>query len=136
MASVAAVGVFNALAFAGAGYLFKMIDKNGYEKEIKRHHLAMEELAVAKEKWYENQVEKKNKIQEMRQQLSDANADINATNKALENLQKITHKGKTFTREPQTYDYYEPSDEMKDYLHLAVGIAGLAGGWGIHKMLF
>jgi hypothetical protein len=31
MASVAASGVFNALAFAGAGYLFKMIDKEGYE---------------------------------------------------------------------------------------------------------
>ena len=136
MASVAAVGVFNALAFAGAGYLFKMIDKNGYEKEIKRHNLAMEELSKAKEKWYENQVEKKNKIQEMRQELSDANADTNATNKALENLQKITYKGKTFTREPQTYDYYEPSDEMKEYLHLAVGTAGLVGGWGIHKMLF
>ena len=136
MASVAAVGVFNALAFAGAGYLFKMIDKNGYEKEIKRHNLAMEELSKAKEKWYENQVEKKNKIQEMRQELSDANADINATNKALENLQKITYKGKTFTREPQTYDYYEPPDEMKDYLHLAVGVAGLVGGWGIHKVLF
>ena len=135
MASVAAVGVFNALAFAGAGYLFKMIDKNGYEKEMKRHNLAMEELTKAKEKWYENQVEKKNRIQEMRQELSDANADINATNKALENLQKITYKGKTFTREPQTYDYYEPSDEMKEYLHLAVGFAGLVGGWGIHKVL-
>ena len=135
MASVAAVGVFNALAFAGAGYLFKMIDKNGYEKEMKRHNLTMEELSKAKERWYENQVEKKNKIQEMRQELSDANADINATNKALENLQKITYKGKTFTREPQTYDYYEPSDEMKDYLHLTVGVAGLVGGWGIHKML-
>ena len=135
MASVAAVGVFNALAFAGAGYLFKLIDKNGYEKEIKRHNLAIEELAKAKEKWYENQVEKKNKIQEMRQQLSDANADINATNKALSALQKITYKGKTFTREPQTYDYYEPSDEMKEYLHIAVGTAGLISGWGIYKLI-
>ena len=112
-----------------------MIDKNGYEKEMKRHNLAMEELSKAKEKWYENQVEKKNRIQEMRQELSDANADINAINKALENLQKITYKGKTFTREPQTYDYYEPSDEMKEYLHLAVGVTGLVGGWGIHKVL-
>jgi hypothetical protein len=36
MTGVAASGVFNALAFAGAGYLFKMIDKGGYEKELRR----------------------------------------------------------------------------------------------------
>ena len=136
MASVAAVGVFNALAFAGAGYLFKMIDKNGYEKEIKRHNLAMEKLAKAKEKWYEKQVEKKNKKQEMRQQLSDANAEINATNKALDELGKITYEGRSFTKEPHINDFYEPSDEMKEYLHVAVGTAGLVGGWGIHKLIF
>ena len=61
-----------------------MIDKSGYEEEIRRHNIAMEKLSAAKEKWYERQVEKKNEIQELRQELSDANADINSTNKALE----------------------------------------------------
>ena len=28
-ASVAATGIFNALAFAGAGFLFKSLDENG-----------------------------------------------------------------------------------------------------------
>ena len=49
MAGVVASGLFNALAFAGAGYLFKMIDKTGYEKEIQRHNKAMEALSAAKE---------------------------------------------------------------------------------------
>ncbi len=38
-------GIFNAFAFAGAGYLFKMINSDGYGEEIKRHNLAMEQLA-------------------------------------------------------------------------------------------
>jgi hypothetical protein len=82
MTSVAASGVFNALAFAGAGYLFKMIDKGGYEKELRRHNRATEKLAGAKEKWYENEIAQKNKIAELRRRLSDANADINTTNKS------------------------------------------------------
>ena len=63
-----------------------MIDKSRYEEEIRRHNQAMEKLSEAKEKWYENQVEKKNDIESLRRQLSDANADINATNKALNQL--------------------------------------------------
>ena len=130
MVSVAASGVFNAFAFAGAGFLFKYLDKNGYEDEMKRHNLAMEKLTAAKEKWYENQVAKKNEIELLRQQLSDANADINKTNKALDNLRKITFENRTFTREPHESDFYEPSDEMREYQHVAVGLAGLIGGWG------
>ena len=134
MASVAASGIFNALAFAGAGFLFKSLDKNGYEDEMKRHNLAMEKLTAAKQKWYENQVAKKNEIDLLRQQLSDANADINKTNKALDDLQKITYESKTFKREPHITDFYKPSDEMEEYQHVAVGLAGLAGGWGAYKI--
>ena len=37
-------GLFNAFASAGAAYLFKMINSDGYGEEIKRHNLAMEQL--------------------------------------------------------------------------------------------
>ena len=135
MGTVAATGIFNALAFAGAGFLFKSLDENGYKEEMKRHNLAIEKLMGAKEKWYENQVAKKNEMEILRQQLSDANADINKTNKALENLRKITFENRTFTREPHKSDFYEPSDEMRYYQHVAVGSAGLIGGWGVYKLL-
>jgi hypothetical protein len=135
MTSVAALGVFNALAFAGAGYLFKMIDKGGYEKELRRHNRAMEKLAGAKEKWYENEIAQKNKIAELRRQLSDANADINTTSKALDALRRVTYEDKTFTREPGISDYYNPSDEMTEYRYITIGISGMLGGWGVYKLL-
>ena len=56
MASVVAGRLFNAVAFAGAGYVFHKLDKKGYEDEMKRHNLAMEQLTAAKEKWYEKTV--------------------------------------------------------------------------------
>ena len=43
MASVVAGGLFNAVAFAGAGYVFHKLDKKGYQDEMKRHNLAMEQ---------------------------------------------------------------------------------------------
>ena len=61
MASVVAGGLFNAIAFAGAGYVFHKLDKNGYEKEMKRHNEAMEKLSEEKEKWYEKQSRRKTK---------------------------------------------------------------------------
>ena len=135
MTSVAASGVFNALAFAGAGYLFKMIDKGGYEKELRRHNRAMEKLSGAKEKLYENEIAQKNKIAELRRQLSDANADINTTNKALDALRRVTYEDKTFTREPEISDYYNPSDEMTEYRYITIGVLGLGSGFVITKLL-
>ena len=85
MASVVAGGLFNAIAFAGAGYVFHKLDKNGYEKEMKRHDEAMEKLNAEKEKWYERTVEKKNKIALLRQRLLDANKDLDETIEALHN---------------------------------------------------
>ena len=86
MASVVAGALFNAVAFAGAGYVFHKLDKKGYEDEMKRHNLAMEQLTAAKEKWYEKTVEKKNKVALLHQQLVEANKDLDATNEALHKL--------------------------------------------------
>ena len=90
MAGVVAGGLFNAIAFAGAGYIFHKLDKNGYEKEMKRHNLAIEKLQKDREAWYEKTVEKKNKIAELRQEVEDANKDLEDTNEALRKLQIAT----------------------------------------------
>ena len=45
MADVVAGGLFNALAFAGAGYVLHKLDKNGYEKEMERRDKSMEKLS-------------------------------------------------------------------------------------------
>ena len=78
-------GLFNAVAFAGDGFLFSKLNHSGYEKEIKRHNLAIEKLTRDKENWFEKQMERKEYLEKLRQQLSDANADINETNKSLIN---------------------------------------------------
>ena len=85
-------GLFNAIAFAGASYVFHKLDKSGYEKEMKRHNEAMEELSKEKEKSYEKTVEKKNMIALLRQKLLDANKDLNETNGALHNLRTATEE--------------------------------------------
>ena len=88
MASVVVGGLFTAVAFAGAGFLFRKLNHGGYEDEMKRHNKALEKLAKAKEKWYERQVEKKNRIAILRQELADAKTDMEATNRALDSLRK------------------------------------------------
>ena len=62
MASFEAGGLFNAVGFAGAGYVLHKLDKKGYEDEMKRHNLAVERLQAAKEKWYEKTVEKRMRL--------------------------------------------------------------------------
>ena len=92
-------GLFNAVAFAGAGFLFSKLNHTGYEKEIKRHNEGMEKLSRNKEKWYEEQVKRKEEIEKLRQQLSDANADINRTNMSLKTLAEINNLVKSLEQE-------------------------------------
>ena len=134
MASVVVGGLFNAVAFAGAGYVFKSLDKNGYEAEMVRHNLAVETLQKKKEEWYEKTVEKKNKVALLRQQLEDANNDLDATNEALHKLR--TAIDEDIGPEPTITDYYEPTDEMKMYTNVVVGITKSVAGVLVTKMLF
>ena len=72
--------LFAAGSFAGAGFLFTLLDKDGFNKETKRHNLAEEELARQKEKFYEKEVKANDREQQLRREIEDANADLNATN--------------------------------------------------------
>ena len=129
-------GLFNAFAFAGAGYLFNKLNHNGYKDEIKRHNLALEHLSKAKQEWYEEEVSRKNKIEEKRHQLVEANKDINVTNaslKALDHLNRIMEK-RSLEREPTLNDYYKPSEEMEAYKILTMAAVGLGGGLAGYKI--
>lgn len=48
MTSVIASGAFNALASAGAGYLFELLGNSGYKDEIRRHNKAMGNFLLQK----------------------------------------------------------------------------------------
>ncbi|CAB3982834.1 Hypothetical predicted protein [Paramuricea clavata] len=134
MTSVVVGGLFNAVAFAGAGFLFSKLNHSGYKDEMKRHNKALEKLAKAKEKWYESQVEKKNRIAILRQELADAKSDMEVTNRALDSLRKAQEE-LILDKEPTIHDYYKPSSEMEEYQQITIGILGLGSGFIITKIL-
>ena len=86
MTSVVVGGLFNAVAFAGAGFLFSKLNGQGYKEEVKRHNQALEKLAKAREKFYESKVKRRNDEARRRAEILDANKDIAETNRALEDL--------------------------------------------------
>ncbi len=134
MASVVAGGLFN----AGAGYLFQKFNKDGYGEETRRHNLALEKLEKARQEWNQKDIERREKMVALRLEKKEADADFEKINKALRNYEKATtlvFDGKKFTRQPHLWDFYNPSDEMKEYMTLSVGTIGLVGGWAGQKIM-
>ena len=130
MAGTVGSSLFAALAFSGAGYLFHLLDKNGYSEEIKRHNKAMEDLTLAREKWYEAEVRRKDEVNRKRQELLLTHQDMKGVNEALSALRNISisFKNQRFTRKPELHDFYRPSSEFKHYEKFVVGSVGLVGG--------
>ena len=132
-------GLFNAVAFAGAGYLFQKFNKDGYGEETKRHDLALEKLEKARQEWNQKDIERQEKMAALRREKENANADFKNINKALRDYGKATtlvYDGKKFTRQPHIWDFYEPSSEMKEYMTLTIGTVGLVVGWVGEKLIF
>ena len=83
-------------------------------------------------------IERLEKTANLRQERNDASADFEDINKSLRDYEKVTtlvFGGKKFTREPHIWDFYDPSDEMKEYMTLAIGTMGLVGGWTGEKII-
>ena len=142
MAGMVIGGLFNAVAFAGAGFLFSKLNHSGYSDEIKRHNLAMEQLSIAKQKWYEKEVARKNDIELKRHQLIEANMDNQNTNKALAQYNKVKAEAeaeavayeRSRQMEPTLNDFYKPSKEMKEYQALTMAAVGLTSGLVGHRI--
>jgi uncharacterized protein YukE len=130
-------GLFNAVAFAGAGFLFSKLNGQGYKEEVKRHNQALEKLAKAKEKFYESEVKRRNDEARRRAEILDVNKDIEETNRALEDLRNFTRlmNESASQRRPKLEDYYQPSDEMKTYAMMTMGILGVGSAYGLTRIL-
>ncbi|CAB4013374.1 Hypothetical predicted protein [Paramuricea clavata] len=68
------------------------VPKNGYKEEVKRHNHALEELAEAKEKFYESEVKRRNQELRRRQEILDANHDIEETEQSVGRIKKLYAK--------------------------------------------
>ena len=134
MSSIVAGGIFNAVAFAGAGFLFSKLNHNGYEDEIKRHNKALENLAKAKQAWTERERARKNRITRLRLERADADKDFEKTNRALRLLKRV-EEASAVDREPTIHDFYEPSTEMKKYQDITIGAVGLITGASIMRVI-
>ena len=139
MASVAGnllMATFSAIAFSGAGVLFHRLDKGDYEQEMKRHNRALENLSKAREKFYQEEVRKKDRMAQKRAELQQSKTDLATVNHALDllkNMDVVFHDEKTntkytFNREPKLSDFYSPSDKMKKYEKITMGAVGLGTG--------
>ena len=131
MASLVAGGIFNAVAFAGAGFLFSKLNHQGYDDEMKRHNKALEDLAKASQAWSEREVARKNRIAKLRLELGDANTDFEKTNWAV----KLLEKSSSIVTQPTIHNFYEPSSEMKKYQDLTIGVVGLVTSASVMKII-
>ena len=126
--------LFAALSFSASGWLFHKLDKSGYDAEMKRHNLAMEHLSKAREKWYEEEVAKKDELARKRAELLQSKADLSTVNRALDALRKmdvVYHDGQkkyTFKKKPKLKDFYTPSDKFKKYQNITMGLTGIGSG--------
>ena len=75
--------VIPAITFSAGSWAFSMIEHKGYLAESQRRNKAIEKIAEGKEKFYVEQVQRKNKMQQLRQDLADANQDEIARNHKL-----------------------------------------------------
>ena len=98
----------------GAGYLLQNIRQEWIRKGDKKHKLATEALVKAKEKFYEEEVRRKDKLQKLRQEIADANQIIEQTNKALDQLRDSQSVTQSY-EEPKIEDFYSPSPDMRKY---------------------
>jgi hypothetical protein len=111
---VVAWGLFNALSFAGAGFLFKQLDSNGYGAEMERHNKAMEEFTREREKFLEDETTRKGKIAQLIYELAEANQDMKSTNQSLELVRRINALTNMKPKSsPRLSNHYKPSAEME-----------------------
>ena len=117
--------IVNGLAFSGSGYLFKMLDKSGYEAEIKRHDLAQEKLQNASVIWEEHRKETIDFVNLQLQKEHNASVDFKEADSALTMYNELHPDNKVYlSQKPQLKDFYTPSGEMKNYEYLWI-IGGL-----------
>lgn len=101
MVNLIATGLFNAVAFSASAYLFWRLSYRNYQKELIHQNKAVEDLGEAKEKWYDSEIAKKDRIRQLRMELNDANHNIEKPNQVLDLLklvQSIEYNAMRFTR--------------------------------------
>ena len=119
MASIAMMvggALVNALAFTGSNFLISSISQKRVDEERKRHDLALEQLAQAKQQWEKQRVKYLDYLnQRMRQQkLSEQTfANVDEVLRVYNEVTGEQHElPMNLKREPQLSDFYTPSNDQ------------------------
>ena len=101
---------------------------------MKRHNLAIEHLSKAREKWYKEEVHRKDEIARKRAKFLASKADLSTVNRAMDALRNMNvvyndrQTKRTFKKKPELKDFYTLSDKMKHYQNLTMGFVGVGSG--------
>ena len=127
--------VANATAFSAANLAFSMLTDHG-AKERKRHDLAEEKLQRTRDKWNEYGMKRLDFINKRLREKNEAKAYINNVDEGmLEYYRVFGKKIKPLPPEPQSSDFYHPSETHKkdELLFVTVG-TGIAT-YALYKFL-
>ena len=127
--------IVNGLAFTGSGYLFKNLDKNGYEAEMKRHNQAQEKLQKANAEWEEHRKQTIDYVNLQLKKENQATTDFNNVDRSLMLYNELHPSNKVqLQKKPELNDFYTPNSEMRNYEYLWI-ISGLIATGFVVKYL-
>jgi len=118
VASMVAGAILNGVAFSGSSYLFRALDKQGADKERKRHDEAMEQFQRDTEKWNKDRIKKLDFINRELREKNIAEKDLSQMDDAMTLYSTFANKTITIRPKPVFSDYYQPSEEMRQYEYL------------------
>ena len=122
--------VVNAVAFSGTNFMSSRFIDQGAE-ERKRHDLALENLQKARDRWNRDRMKRLDLINKRLRERNEARAYINNLDKAMLEYYRVFAKQiKPLPSEPESSDFYHPSEAQKNgellFIVVGTGIATYA----------
>lgn len=140
MASIAMMlggAIANALAFTGSSFLFSKLSKNEFNKERKRHDLAVERLQKAQVEWQHKRQQRLDFINKKLMQEKEAQVKFEELDDAMRKYSMVFGKNlESLPSKPRLSDFYTPSDDQheKELVFIAISMLGIFGVlWYIEK---
>ncbi len=121
MASVIiGTALVNALAFSGSSFLFSKLNKPDYEKERKRHDLAIEKLNEETQKWEHARKLRQDFLNRELQKRNIAERDFKNVDDAMDlyHLYFPNVVVQSLPPKPTLQDFYTPSETARSYEYL------------------
>ena len=120
----------SALAFTGSSYLFSRPSKDSFDKERKRHDLAIEQLQKAQIEWAHKRQQRIDFINKQIRLERKAEVKFTELNDAMREYHEVFGRElPPLPREPVLSDFYTPSDEQhnRELGFIALSMIGIGG---------